>query len=188
MRKIVNCKTCNKNTKWLYLDECRTCKDNRRRLESARYFLLMVYRKIKQRCTNPNGTGKKYYYGKNLCSKKTFIDTFIKNTKFLTLYENWKKTQIYKDVPSIDRIDNTLGYQIDNLQFITHSNNAGKDKDKLPVLMYDLNGNFIKEWESKWQVHLTLGIPNGNICKVCYGKRKSAGGYIFKFKEIENES
>lgn len=49
------------------------------------------------------------------------------------------------------------------------------------VLQYDLDGNFIKEWLSVAKAEKALGI--NNIKLVCYGKRKKAGGYFWKYKE-----
>lgn len=165
--------------------KCQTCSRNRRRKLNIKFFLTDLYSKIKSRCkSNKTESNRKYYYGKIYCSKNEFLNKFLTDENFLKLHKEWTKNNCeYKMTPSIDRIDKNGDYNIDNLQIITHSDNSGKDKEKLPILMYDLNGNFIKEWESKWEAHLALKIPNGNLVKVCYGERKSAGGYIWKFKE-----
>lgn len=166
-------------------EECQACDRNRRRRDSLPFFLSDLFSKMKLRTTSKSqGINYKYYYGKELPNKIEFINKFIKDETFLKLHKNWLDNNCeYKLTPSIDRIDKNLDYQLNNLQFLTHSKNAGKDKEKLPILMYSLDGEFIKEWESKWAVHLALGIPNGNLVKVCYGERKSAGGYIWKFKQ-----
>lgn len=49
------------------------------------------------------------------------------------------------------------------------------------VLQYDLDGNFIREWLSASEAQKTLKI--NNVSNVCNGKRKKAGGYIWKYKE-----
>ena len=48
------------------------------------------------------------------------------------------------------------------------------------VLQYSLDGKFIKEWLSASEAQKALHI--NNICIVCKGKRKKAGGYIWKYK------
>lgn len=171
--------TCSHNIK-----ECQACNRNRRRRNNVKFFLTDLLSKIKARCKDTTTEiNLKYYYGKQVCSKQEFLEKFLNNNDFLKLHKIWVNSNcLYKLTPSIDRIDIKGDYNIENLQIITHSENAGKDKEKLPILMYDLEGNFIKEWESKWEAHKTLGIPNGNLVKVCYGERKSAGGYIWKFK------
>lgn len=51
-----------------------------------------------------------------------------------------------------------------------------------PILQYDLEGNFIKEWSSSTQVKKELGFSNTNIGSCCQGKLKKAYGFIWKFK------
>lgn len=50
------------------------------------------------------------------------------------------------------------------------------------VLQYSKEGTFIKEWESTREVTRELNINNSNLCYCCLGKRKTAGGYIWKYK------
>lgn len=51
------------------------------------------------------------------------------------------------------------------------------------VIQYDLNGIFVKEWESMHEVERQLKINNSHISACCKGKRKTAGGYIWMYKE-----
>ena len=53
---------------------------------------------------------------------------------------------------------------------------------KKPILQYDLQGNFIKEWDSGSQIQKTLNIPHGNIVKCCKGLKKQIGSFIWKYK------
>jgi hypothetical protein len=53
--------------------------------------------------------------------------------------------------------------------------------NKKSILQFDKNGSFIKEWESARKVYQILNIEYKNISACCYGKRKTAGGYIWKF-------
>lgn len=177
------CNTCFKVNKSKSLNECRNCTLIRWHKEDPVVFLKRVWNNIKIRCTNKYHSTAKYYYGKKYCDRDEFINYFKNNKTFLKLFKRWAKFDYeYKEIPSINRKNNDLGYLLENLEFITHSENCGINKEKLPILMYDLEGNFIKEYPSKWAAHKELNIPNGNICKVVYGKRKSAGGYVFKFK------
>lgn len=56
-----------------------------------------------------------------------------------------------------------------------------KDQSK-PVLQYDLDGNFIKEWLSTKDVERNTGFANTNISSCCKGKYKQSYGYIWKYK------
>lgn len=74
---------------------------------------------------------------------------------------------------------------------ITYKRNEESPNSK-PVLQLSLSGEFIKEWPCAWEVNRVLGISQQNISKMCTGavevikgvkyKRKSAGGFIWKFK------
>ena len=52
-----------------------------------------------------------------------------------------------------------------------------------PVIQYDLNGRFIKEWKSSATICNTYNIHRGQISRVCTGQRKTAYGFIWKYKE-----
>lgn len=56
-------------------------------------------------------------------------------------------------------------------------------KKSKTVLQYDLQDNLIKEFPSIMQAHRELGFSQGNINKCCKGKRKTAYGYKWKYKE-----
>lgn len=52
----------------------------------------------------------------------------------------------------------------------------------IPVLQYDLEGNFIKEWESMSAARKAFGVKDSHIGLVCRGKRKSCYGFVWKYK------
>lgn len=56
-----------------------------------------------------------------------------------------------------------------------------------PVKQYDLEENFIKEWESIMQASKETKVKYYSISNNCRGKQRSAGGFIWKFKEDCNE-
>lgn len=78
---------------------------------------------------------------------------------------------------------------VDNLEWCTHlyNNNYGKHNERMSksksikINQYDLDGNFIKEWESMSEVQKKLNIKAANICACCKGKYKQTGGYIWKY-------
>lgn len=57
-----------------------------------------------------------------------------------------------------------------------------KNNLKIPVLQYDLKLNFIKEWDSAIDVMEKLKINKSGISMVCIGKAKTAGGFIWRYK------
>lgn len=57
--------------------------------------------------------------------------------------------------------------------------NLNKEKFNKPINQYDLNGNFIKTWES---INEAIRFYNNKAIEFCCkGKRKSASGYQWKF-------
>lgn len=48
---------------------------------------------------------------------------------------------------------------------------------------FDQDGNFIKTWESISNAERELKLKGTHISRVCRGKRKTTGGYIFKYHQ-----
>lgn len=53
---------------------------------------------------------------------------------------------------------------------------------KKPIIQYDLNDNFIKEWDCIITASKELSINRCCISNVCYNKQKRAGQFKWKFK------
>lgn len=51
----------------------------------------------------------------------------------------------------------------------------------IPILQYNLDGNFIKKWDSAASASKELNIIGSNITACCKGSHKTAGGYIWKY-------
>lgn len=51
------------------------------------------------------------------------------------------------------------------------------------VLQFSKDGEFIREWDSMRDIERELGIAHTNISTCCKGKHKTAGGFIFRYKE-----
>jgi len=67
----------------------------------------------------------------------------------------------------------------------TYKGKFGKEHNRSRVYsQYDKSGNFIKKWYSSYEIQRGLGIIQQNISKVCKGKRKTAGGFIWKYADI----
>ena len=92
--------------------------------------------------------------------------------------------------------DGSVNYDKTNLRWVTPKENSNnplsivnkseskkgiKNNRHQPVLQYDKDGNFIREWDTMTEAETTLNI-NHKIHVVCQGKRKTCGGYIWKYK------
>ena len=61
--------------------------------------------------------------------------------------------------------------------------NAKSMNDKKPVLQFDLDGNFIAEYESLNEAAKAVGLKNVNsISRCCNGKQYTAAGYYWRWK------
>ena len=100
--------------------------------------------------------------------------------------------------------DGSVNYDKTNLRWVTKKENMNNPLTKIkmqinarkpskgkyskkhhrskPIIQYDKEGNFIREWDCANDVERVLGISNKHIGSVCLGKRKSCGGYIWKYK------
>ena len=52
------------------------------------------------------------------------------------------------------------------------------------ILQFSKDGEFIAEYPSIMEASRQTGCSAPNICSCCKGKRKSTGGFIWKYKEI----
>ena len=53
-----------------------------------------------------------------------------------------------------------------------------------PILQFSKNGELIAEYSSLTEAERQTGCNNSHICECCKGERKSASGYIWKYKKI----
>lgn len=80
--------------------------------------------------------------------------------------------------------------EIDNLEWVTNKENQiHKVKTGLgnsftrKIIQYDLEGTLIKEFKSIISAEKEIGISKSTIQNVLLNKRKTAGGFIFKYLE-----
>ena len=84
------------------------------------------------------------------------------------------------NLPEVDHIDNDKTHNyVNNLQWLSHKDNSRKSKNK-PILQFDLDGNFIREWECAADVGSQISKGINDCLK---GRKKSAYGYKWKYKE-----
>ena len=121
----------------------------------------------------------------------------------VNLYKNGVKKHLYihrlvaqsfldnpNNYPIINHKDeNPMNNIYSNLEWCDkkYNNNYGKCKDKhaktvsKPINQYDLQDNFIKQWNSMKEVSETLKLSRGNICLCCQGIRNKTGGYRWRY-------
>ena len=70
----------------------------------------------------------------------------------------------------------------DNINYGTRNEKVA-DSLSIPILQYSKSGKFIREWQGSREVERVLGIGNSRVIACCKGKRKSAGGFVWRYKE-----
>ena len=182
-RRKDNCVTCGFFKPIKAKSMCQNCWHKVKRKTNKDFWLSTRYTEIVQRCTNPNNVRTNNYNGLEYCTREEFKSKFINDSQFLYTFEQWAIRNydiLYS--PSIDRIDNTKGYTLDNIQVLTHSDNSSKDQERVAVNCYTKEGVFIRTFESQAQAEEMLdNVYQANVWKCCNGLRKTAGGYRFEY-------
>ncbi len=163
-RKQITCKKCNKLTLNFGYNLCSACLRNYKRKTKPGFYLGTCYSEIIRRVTTYTKLRPRYF-GLDRCSKEEFVNKFINDSKFLQLFINWQNNQFQrKFAPSIDRINNNEGYLLNNIRFISHSENSGKDSKKC-VILQDINTNEVQEFNSQKITADYLQISAAGLCR-----------------------
>ena len=90
------------------------------------------------------------------------------------------------NLPQVNhRDENKLNNNVDNLEWCTNEYNINygtrTERYSKPVLQYDLNGNFIKEWKSVAECGRN-GYNQSHVGDCCRGERKTHKGFIWRYK------
>ena len=137
----------------------------------------ITFQNINSRCNNSNNDNYKYYGGRGIKCLITAEE----------LKELWFRDKAYlMDKPSVDREDNDRNYEFDNCHYIEQTKNSEKRNIEysIQVLQYDLDGRFIKEWNSINEATRRLNIGNGSISRCVNNKRKTANGFKWRRNNV----
>ena len=114
-------------------------------------------------------------------------DRFLQDDKFDRIFQEWVKKWYQKQfIPSIDRINCKKWYTMSNIQILSWAENRFKQimerrVRKWPVLqmMWD---DIIKRYASQREALKITGLSQSNMSTVLNWKRKTCGGYWWKFE------
>ncbi|MCM1532774.1 MAG: NUMOD4 domain-containing protein [Ruminococcus flavefaciens] len=107
------------------------------------------------------------------------LDNRLCNLEWATNAEqNAHGTRIQRVVAHTDYKARNIDYSTVAAKHDYYSLNTSQMK---PVLQYDKNENFITRYEGLSQAARSLGISAGHLCSCLKGKRRSCGGYLWKY-------
>lgn len=88
-------------------------------------FLMRLYRNMESRVNGIQWTKSHLYVGKNLLSRQEFYDWAFNSDEFFHLFMDYTDSGFdRKFAPSVDRKDSSKGYIIENMEWVTMSENS----------------------------------------------------------------
>ena len=141
-----------------------------------------VYSYKRKRFLKPGVNQKGYLYVILCKDGKTKIYTihrlvaeaYIPNTENLPQVNHRDENKTNNCLQNLEWCDASY-----NTNYGTRNEKVSNSK-KIPILQFDLDGNFIREWSSATDVGKEL---QGNICNCLKGKLPSAYGFVWKYKD-----
>ena len=129
---------------------------------------------------------------KNKETKKCYVHRLIAET-FLPNPDNLPEVN-HKDEDKTNNFvflneDGSVDKEKSNLEWKNHRDNCnhGTRNERVakaqskPVLQFTLDGEFVREWPSTMECERN-GFSSGNVSACCRGEKKTAYGYIWKYK------
>lgn len=94
-------------------------------------FLMRLYRNMQSRICGVQKQKHHLYAGKSLLTRDEFYKWAYNSSDFHVLFMNWEESGYdRKWTPTVDRVDSNMGYSIDNMQWVTHSENSRRGASK----------------------------------------------------------
>lgn len=88
-------------------------------------FLMRKYRNMMSRIRGIQVKKRHLYYGKTLLCREEFYLWALSSPEFYLLFDNWEKSNYDRKLcPTVDRIDSSKGYFVENMRWLTHSENS----------------------------------------------------------------
>lgn len=124
-------------------------------------------------------------------SKQELSDWFYAQPNFEELYTNWEKGGYTKDTkPSVDRLDDSIGYNLNNIRLVSFRENVEKQYDKIrsgekvtihkKVNQYDLEGKYLNTYISIAEAKRAVGKKGIDIRGAVLGNIKTSGGFLWR--------
>lgn len=88
-------------------------------------FLMRLYRNMESRVTGVQKLKAHLYKGKELLERESFYEWALSHPKFWEMFRFWESNHYNRKLtPTVNRIDSTKGYALENIEWLTHSDNS----------------------------------------------------------------
>lgn len=127
---------------------------------------------------------------KVLYSLSELHNKFLNDLRFDRLFKEWEKSNYNKNlIPTVDRINCKKDYTLENIHCLTWQENRYKQRMETNIfrakeIVCLKNNEIIFAFKSVSDAVKKTGIMQGNISSCLTGKRKTCGGYNWKYKNI----
>ena len=103
-----------------------TCNSNTHKYEKTiPGFLMREYRNMQSRIMGIQKNKAHLYKGKELLTRTAFYEWANGSPEFHSLFNIYEKSgYMMKLCPTVDRIDSSAGYSLENMEWVTHSENS----------------------------------------------------------------
>lgn len=93
--------------------------------KTVKGFLVRKYRNMESRVTGVQKKKFHLYGGLDLLPREEFYNWAFDSKEFHTLFKEWVESGYDRKLcPTVDRVDSSLGYSLDNMEWVTHSENS----------------------------------------------------------------
>ena len=95
--------------------------------KTPRGFLMRLYRNMQSRVTGVQVKKRHLYHGKELLSREDFYTWALHGNEkqFFNMFEEYENSGYDRKLaPTVDRINSAKGYTLDNMRWLTHSENS----------------------------------------------------------------
>lgn len=117
-------------------------KDIKRYEKTPKGFLMRLYRNMQSRVEGVQKVKFHLYEGKELLDRHTFYQWGLMSNTFISLYINYTKNNYDRKLaPSVDRKDSSKGYYLDNMEWVTMSENSRRGSKSKKGLKYEVKTN-----------------------------------------------
>ncbi len=177
--------------------ECKSCASIRNKIfrQSIKGLITTIYQNQKKNSKSRGHNPPQY-------TKQELYIWITKQPNFEMLYNEWVISGYSKNkIPSIDRIDDSIGYSFENIQLVDFYTNKNKyNKQKIKGIAYKSNNTPVIGTSTKTGENVEFhsiseaarcvsGSADGsaNICKSIKNKTITAYGYKWEYKTKDSK-